>query len=111
MGLPSSHNSSVHQHMSVSTSNAQSNSNSNNNGLNDDKNYLVNLENSKWLEHIRLVLNGVLKIVRYISQNRASLLVHCSDGWDRTAQVTLFFLSFVFNYFVFKLFFFDFFFN
>lgn len=54
----------------------------------DDKNFFLNLENSKWLEHIRFVLNGALKIVRYISQHRASVLVHCSDGWDRTAQLT-----------------------
>ncbi len=91
MGLPSSHNASVHQHNSVNTPNTQNNNNNNNSSLNDDKNYLVNLENSKWLEHIRLVLNGVLKIVRYISQNRASVLVHCSDGWDRTAQVVFVF--------------------
>ncbi len=77
---------------SSSTSSSSSNNNNNNNNvhinLNDDKNYLVNLENSKWLEHIRLVLNGALKIVRYISQHRASVLVHCSDGWDRTSQLT-----------------------
>lgn len=57
------------------------------NNLLDDKNFFLNLESSKWLEHIRFVLNGALKIVRYISQHRASVLVHCSDGWDRTAQV------------------------
>lgn len=75
------------------TNNLVSNNSQNNNiinGLNDDKNFLINLENSKWLEHIRLVLNGALKIVRYISQHRASVLVHCSDGWDRTAQVNYF---------------------
>ncbi len=54
----------------------------------DDKNFFLNLENSKWLEHIKFVLNGALKIVRYMSQHRASVLVHCSDGWDRTAQLT-----------------------
>lgn len=64
-----------------------SSSNSNSNPY-DDKNFFLNLENSKWLEHIRFVLNGALKIVRYISQHRASVLVHCSDGWDRTAQLT-----------------------
>jgi myotubularin-related protein 1/2 len=77
----------------TSPPNNNNNNNTNNNSnvhinLNDDKNYLVNLENSKWLEHIRLVLNGALKIVRYISQHRASVLVHCSDGWDRTSQLT-----------------------
>ena len=66
----------------------------NNNGssssgsLSDDKNFFVNLENSKWLDHIRLLLNGALKIVKYIHDHSASVLVHCSDGWDRTSQLT-----------------------
>jgi len=62
--------------------------NFNNTNVLDDKNFFLNLENSKWLEHVRFVLNGALKIVRYINQHRASVLVHCSDGWDRTAQLT-----------------------
>ncbi len=53
----------------------------------EDKNFLVNLENSKWLEHVRSVLNGALKIVKHMHGHNASVLVHCSDGWDRTAQV------------------------
>ena len=55
--------------------------------LNDDRNFFVNLENSKWLEYIKSILNGALRIVRYIHGHNASVLVHCSDGWDRTAQV------------------------
>lgn len=57
---------------------------------NDDRNFFVNLENSKWLEHIKSVLNGALRIVRYIHGHNASVLVHCSDGWDRTAQVYIY---------------------
>jgi myotubularin-related protein 1/2 len=55
----------------------------------EDKNFFVNLENSKWLEHIRSVLNGALKIVNQIHGQNTSVLVHCSDGWDRTAQVKI----------------------
>jgi hypothetical protein len=58
------------------------------NNLNDDKNFLLNLESSKWLEHIRCVLNGALKIVKYMHGHNSSVLVHCSDGWDRTSQLT-----------------------
>ena len=58
----------------------------------DDKNFLINLENSKWLEHIRSVLNGALKIVKHINGENSTVLVHCSDGWDRTAQVIFHFL-------------------
>lgn len=56
---------------------------------NDDKHFFVNLENSKWLEHIRSVLSGALRIVKYITVHNSSVLVHCSDGWDRTSQVKL----------------------
>lgn len=66
------------------------NSANNSNFQNDDKNFFVNLENSKWLEHIRSILNGVLKIVKLINVHQASVLVHCSDGWDRSAQVSFF---------------------
>ncbi len=38
----------------------------NNSNVLDDKNFFLNLENSKWLEHVRFVLNGSLKIVRYL---------------------------------------------
>ena len=61
--------------------------NSSTNYNEDDKNFFVNLENSKWLEHVRSVLNGALRIVKYMHGHNASVLVHCSDGWDRTAQV------------------------
>jgi hypothetical protein len=95
---PGSGNSQTH-HRSISyggggnlgSSNQASNSSSaiaNSNVLNDDKNYFINLENSKWLEHIRSLLNGALKIVKYINDHSSSVLVHCSDGWDRTSQLT-----------------------
>lgn len=45
------------------------------------------LENSKWLEHIRLILDGALLALDKIVAGHP-VLVHCSDGWDRTAQLT-----------------------
>ena len=38
-----------------------------------------------WLGHIRAVLHTSVCIVKYVSQGHG-VLVHCSDGWDRTAQ-------------------------
>lgn len=67
---------------------SSNNTNSTSNSLSDDKNFFVNLENSKWLDHIRSLLNGSLKIVKYINDHSSSVLVHCSDGWDRTSQLT-----------------------
>ena len=42
---------------------------------------------SGWSEHIRAILAGTLKIVKAITGGTA-VFVHCSDGWDRTAQLT-----------------------
>ncbi|VDD87098.1 unnamed protein product [Enterobius vermicularis] len=54
----------------------------------DEKNWLRALEESKWLSHIQTILDGSKQIAREVEDNHASVLVHCSDGWDRTAQLT-----------------------
>ena len=33
------------------------------------------------------ILNGAVRITDKVENNKTSVLVHCSDGWDRTAQV------------------------
>lgn len=48
--------------------------------------FLNGLDSSGWLKHIRSVLETAWFIVRAIS-NGVNVVVHCSDGWDRTAQV------------------------
>lgn len=48
--------------------------------------FLSGLEASNWLKHIKAVLDTSLFIAKAIIRERASVLVHCSDGWDRTAQ-------------------------
>ncbi|XP_043267839.1 myotubularin-related protein 6 isoform X2 [Venturia canescens] len=48
--------------------------------------FLSGLESSGWLKHIRSILETGWFIARAIS-NGTSVVVHCSDGWDRTAQV------------------------
>jgi len=44
------------------------------------------LADSKWLSHIDTVLSGVGRIVTAL-EKRQSVIVHCSDGWDRTSQL------------------------
>ena len=34
------------------------------------------------------VLGGAVKVAEVIERQRSSVLVHCTDGWDRTAQLT-----------------------
>ncbi|CAM9123293.1 unnamed protein product [Lampetra planeri] len=49
--------------------------------------YLVGLENSGWLRHIKAVVDAAIFLTKAVTVEGASVLVHCSDGWDRTAQV------------------------
>ncbi|XP_023577804.1 myotubularin-related protein 7 isoform X2 [Octodon degus] len=49
--------------------------------------FLWGLENSGWLRHIKAIMDAGLFIAKAVSEEGASVLVHCSDGWDRTAQV------------------------
>ncbi|KAF1334748.1 Myotubularin protein, partial [Globisporangium splendens] len=53
-----------------------------------EKTWLSSVESTRWLNHLRGVLDGALKIARVMELEGSSVLVHCSDGWDRTAQLT-----------------------
>lgn len=45
------------------------------------------LESSAWLRHIKAVMDAAIFLAKAIVVENASVLVHCSDGWDRTSQV------------------------
>uniref|UniRef100_A0A672Z0E3 Uncharacterized protein n=1 Tax=Sphaeramia orbicularis TaxID=375764 RepID=A0A672Z0E3_9TELE len=49
--------------------------------------FLEGLESSGWLKHIKAVLDAGIFITKAVAEEGVSVLVHCSDGWDRTAQV------------------------
>uniref|UniRef100_A0AAQ5Y8A9 Phosphatidylinositol-3-phosphate phosphatase n=1 Tax=Amphiprion ocellaris TaxID=80972 RepID=A0AAQ5Y8A9_AMPOC len=49
--------------------------------------FLEGLESSGWLKHIKAVLDAGIFIAKAVAEEGVSVLVHCSDGWDRTAQV------------------------
>uniref|UniRef100_A0A8C8M904 Myotubularin n=1 Tax=Oncorhynchus tshawytscha TaxID=74940 RepID=A0A8C8M904_ONCTS len=53
----------------------------------EESHWLSSLESTHWLEHIKLVLSGAIQVADKISGGN-SVVVHCSDGWDRTAQLT-----------------------
>ncbi|GLD91992.1 hypothetical protein PINS_up000525 [Pythium insidiosum] len=50
--------------------------------------WLEQLAATRWMEHLAKILDSALEIVRLVARDRSSVLVHCSDGWDRTAQLT-----------------------
>ncbi|KAL7838207.1 hypothetical protein AOLI_G00266110 [Acnodon oligacanthus] len=53
----------------------------------DPANWLSALEGTKWLQHLSLLLKACLLVVNAVNRDRRPVLVHCSDGWDRTPQI------------------------
>ncbi|KAH0625184.1 hypothetical protein JD844_033394 [Phrynosoma platyrhinos] len=53
----------------------------------EETHWLSNLESTHWLEHIKLILAGALRIADKVESGKTSVVVHCSDGWDRTSQL------------------------
>ncbi|KAF9246431.1 protein-tyrosine phosphatase-like protein [Melanogaster broomeanus] len=46
------------------------------------------LRRSGWLRHMSNILEAVALIVRNVHINSSHVLIHCSDGWDRTSQLS-----------------------
>lgn len=46
------------------------------------------LQKSNWLKHIANMLDGVSLIARQVALQHSHVLIHCSDGWDRTSQLS-----------------------
>eukprot|EP01107_Rhizomastix_libera_P017532 TRINITY_DN847_c0_g2_i1.p1 TRINITY_DN847_c0_g2~~TRINITY_DN847_c0_g2_i1.p1 ORF type:complete len:1047 (+),score=309.79 TRINITY_DN847_c0_g2_i1:218-3142(+) len=56
--------------------------------VDEDTGFYSLVEQSQWLNLMKVILLSVSKTVHYIDHLEASVVVHCSDGWDRTAQCT-----------------------
>lgn len=52
---------------------------------NDD--LLHEISESKWLNHLSSIMKGSCEIMNSLIEEECSVLIHCSDGWDRTAQL------------------------
>lgn len=53
----------------------------------DPANWLSALESTKWLQHLSLLLKASLLVMNAVDRDHRPVLVHCSDGWDRTPQI------------------------
>ena len=47
--------------------------------------FLQGIDQSQWLKHVKAVLEASLFIAESLTSG-VSVVVHCSDGWDRTSQ-------------------------
>jgi myotubularin-related protein 1/2 len=52
----------------------------------DDSVWLSRLEATSWLRYVRLLLESAVFISSCLDSEGASVVTHCSDGWDRTSQ-------------------------
>jgi len=48
--------------------------------------YLVQLHETQWLQHLSALLQGARQMAERVAMGE-SVLLHCSDGWDRTPQL------------------------
>ena len=56
--------------------------------VDDDERWLQQVQETYWLQHISKLLQGARRIAELVMIERASVLIHCSDGWDRTPQIS-----------------------
>lgn len=62
---------------------------SNNQTINQSINqFWTNLMNTLHLYHLSTLIAATSYVVDAISRQKTSTLIHCSDGWDRTSQLT-----------------------
>ncbi|XP_030194553.1 myotubularin-related protein 1a isoform X1 [Gadus morhua] len=54
----------------------------------DEASWHSSVHQTHWLEYIRLLLTGAVRIADRLESGKTSVVVHCSDGWDRTPQLT-----------------------
>ena len=52
-----------------------------------DLTWNTSIAKTQWLDHVAKVLMSTLRCCYQMVRNKRNVLVHCSDGWDRTAQV------------------------
>lgn len=46
------------------------------------------LHKSNWMKHISIILDGSVTIAHQVHYRFSHVLIHCSDGWDRTSQLS-----------------------
>ncbi|CAF4231438.1 unnamed protein product, partial [Rotaria magnacalcarata] len=49
---------------------------------------LSQFDSSRWLHNLSALIGAASFVVANINKHGRPVLVHCSDGWDRTPQIT-----------------------
>lgn len=56
-------------------------------GPHDQATFLQSLQSTNWLYNMFALMNTAQRCVRALVSEGRSVLVHCTDGWDRTTQI------------------------
>lgn len=51
-------------------------------------NWYSQLDRTLWLQHMSGLLAASLQVCHAIEKNHRPVMIHCSDGWDRTPQIS-----------------------
>jgi myotubularin-related protein 1/2 len=52
-----------------------------------EEDWYSKVDASLWLRHLRLLIGGCHEVIRLMQIEKSCVVCHCSDGWDRTAQL------------------------
>jgi myotubularin-related protein 3/4 len=50
--------------------------------------WLSQVESTRWLHNLSALLGAASFVVATVDKQSRPVLIHCSDGWDRTPQIT-----------------------
>ena len=50
--------------------------------------YRMCVLSSPRLPWAQTILSGAVRIAELVQKHKSSVLIHCTDGWDRTAQLS-----------------------
>lgn len=53
----------------------------------DQSNWFSLLDGTRWLQHMSGLMKAAVTLVNAVDRECRPVLVHCSDGWDRTPQI------------------------
>ncbi|VDM37639.1 unnamed protein product [Toxocara canis] len=56
-------------------------------GPHDQATFLQSLQTTQWLHYVTSLIDAAQQCVAALIDDGRSVLVHCSDGWDRTTQI------------------------
>jgi myotubularin-related protein 6/7/8 len=55
-------------------------------GYNPQREFIEVLGETGWIDYLFLILSGAKSMAKSLMQG-TNVVVHCSDGWDRTSQL------------------------